>query len=542
MRMLRFSLAFVAVLAVAWQGLGYRHLWQDEVETAERARSVLAYGVPKTIDPRGNWSINTGGREIEETDLHRYTPWAQFYVAAAGLAAGRALGAPADLSVRAPFAVLHAASSGLVAAFLPVATGIGGGAAVAIGIAYGLGSVRLIHDRTSRYHALNDFLFLSAWIAFGALRRRRPGEGAGAALLLGACIAGLLHSQTLMGLLAAGFFAGLLLLDSPRRKENWIALAPALAGFAALVALTRPWEQAAIWGSMHPAPLRSLKNNTEIGYVFVSLLLGAALILRGRKRELRLAVGAAILVQVGVRVLDFHPLSQTRYYFPIIGAFLFWPLAIGSRDDWDRRRRWIFVAILAASLVIPEGSRKLRWFAGLRNVAFERKAARESGPGGLFEQPLMKAISRIRTDGRPGEGVLAEYVSQFVNWYLPEFRPALVPDPTALSHLGRRNAEAIVAHERWPEWHLAFPVSHPGFWKCEGPCDVSTPPEARSAGRYVLRSRSRGTSAEYCRVDSWETTSWNNSPLLAYPSSATSPEGERSEVLVLARRCDLVGR
>ncbi|MCB0421858.1 MAG: hypothetical protein KDD61_12735, partial [Bdellovibrionales bacterium] len=65
---------WVALLLFSFMnlGLGYRHIWQDEIETAERARSILFYGIPKTIDPEGRVSVNTSGAELENSDLHRY--------------------------------------------------------------------------------------------------------------------------------------------------------------------------------------------------------------------------------------------------------------------------------------------------------------------------------------------------------------------------------------------------------------------------------------------------------------------------------------
>src|SRR5262249_29970802 len=77
------------IFIVASQNLGVRYLWQDELETAERAKSILSYGLPKVIDDEGRISVNAGGREIEDGNLHRYTPWVQFYVGAFGLELGK---------------------------------------------------------------------------------------------------------------------------------------------------------------------------------------------------------------------------------------------------------------------------------------------------------------------------------------------------------------------------------------------------------------------------------------------------------------------
>src|SRR5688500_4254809 len=107
------ALLTACVFAVSAPGLGYRHLWLDEVDTAERTRTVLESGYPRVIDEKGRASLNTAGREIEDGDVHRYTPWLQYYVAAPGLLAAELFGLNRDAWTRMPFVACHALASGL---------------------------------------------------------------------------------------------------------------------------------------------------------------------------------------------------------------------------------------------------------------------------------------------------------------------------------------------------------------------------------------------------------------------------------------------
>ena len=149
MRFFAFLSAFAITLGITSPGLGYRTLWADELETAERARSIVESGLPKIFDSAGNLSVSSAGKEIEEGPLHRYTPWLQFYVGAAGIEFGRRFGLASDTGVRLPFIILHAATSGLIARGLVAGLSIGALPAIGIATLYGLGSVRLIHARTA---------------------------------------------------------------------------------------------------------------------------------------------------------------------------------------------------------------------------------------------------------------------------------------------------------------------------------------------------------------------------------------------------------
>ena len=538
MRLLSFLVAFGIVLAVASPGLGYRTLWADEQETAERGRAILDTGLPSIYDPSGNLSVNSAGHEIEEGTLHRYTPWLQFYTASLGLGIGRHFGLSPDASVRLPFVVLHAATSGLVAQGLVGALSFGVAPAAGIAALYGIGTVRLIHDRTARYHALTDFLFMAAWCLFGNFRRKKKTKAAfGSTALLGLTLVALLHSQTIVGFLGAAIFSILYFIEERfTRRTALIGLIVGI-GACALFALVRPWEQGAIWGSFGYHKAHGLKSWFEIAYAPFFFVLSFFVLsgfresprpTDGWRSELILACSLLLSVIIIVRILDFHPYSQTRYYLPVVGLFLFWPIAIGGPSfAASKMCRRIYAATFIAIFLCVELGGGTPPFQGLRIVHFD---ATSETP-----QPLREVVSKIDGSGTTGSGVLMDYTPQAVNWYLPRFKPALIPDPTTLSHLGRKNANLPAMVE--PEWHVSYPTTQSGFWVCNDHCDFERIGNPATSDRYSIRSKTLGKIVNFCVIGRWKTHQWNNSPFMNYQETALSPAGSPNGDLVLARRC-----
>ena len=543
MRFFAFLSAFAITLGITSPGLGYRTLWADELETAERARSIVESGLPKIFDSAGNLSVSSAGKEIEEGLLHRYTSWLQFYVGAAGIEFGRRFGLASDTGVRLPFIILHAATSGLIAQGLVAGLSIGALPAIGIATLYGLGSVRLIHARTARYHALTDFLFIAAWIVFGKIRRRRrlsPGASASAGMtvLLGVILIALLHTQTLVGILGASIFSLLFFIEERVSKRTLLLALLVLVGVGTLFLLVRPWEQSAIWGAVAYRRGRGLKSWFEIDY---ALFFGIASFLfvsgfrelphpaDGWRKEAALFAAYLAVVFIGIRVLDLHPYSQVRYYIPVVGPLLFWPLALGGPTfAASARARTTFLLGFVLAFVVAEfSSQEMPPFQGLRIVAFDSSSGKK-------DQPLREAFTIIEKSGSDASGVLMEYVPQAVNWYLPRFRPALIPDPTTLSSLGKKNPSlpAMVA----PEWNLTF-QSRLGFWACDANCDYHRIGDPGSDDRYFVESKTLGKKIAFCVISRWETYQWNNAPFMEYLPSALTPEGDPREKLILARRC-----
>jgi hypothetical protein len=380
---------------------------------------------------------------------------------------------------------------------------------------------------------------MAAWCLFGFFRRHRTGRGRyAAAVALGLVLVGLLHTQTLVGILGAAIFSILVLLDERISRKTLLLGAIIGLGTIALFALIRPWEQSAIWGAFGYRHARSLKSGFEVAYALIFFTFSFSTIsgLRnspsrsdGTRKELGLAIGLFLTAVLIIRILDFHPYSQVRYYLPIVGLFLFWPIALGTSGiSASRTARRTYVALVFIAMLLPEFFGDFAAFQGLRIVKFDSSSA----PA----QPLREAVAEIDRFGVPGDGVLMDYTPQAVNWYLPQMKPALVPDPTILSPLGKKNRGLPPMAE--PKWHIAFPDSRVGFWICDEHCDYTRINDPKNPDRYAIRSTKLGKTMNFCVQKRWRTYQWNNAPFVNYQAAALSPGGPPLEDLVLAKRCD----
>lgn len=516
------SIPFFLTLGLLLPVAGFRHLWQDEVETAERSRSVAEAGLPRFVDSQGRISVNAAGQELEEGVLHRYTPWGQFYLGAGGLLAGKALGFTEDASLRAPFIVSHALTSSLVSfgltAFggLPVAVGVG------VGTLFGVQTVRVLHNRTARYHGVLELLTVLGMLGLGMISR---GDKRGRALLAGSIFL-LPHFHSIGG----GLMSSLLGLAALLFYREWRTVVVSWAlSLAALLALTRPWVQEA-WNKGGEQGFRSLLSVFEISYAFIFLV--AAIIfffLKGAKRFagtlLLLFVWAVLFVRLG----DLHPYSQIRYYLALPVFFLFWPIALPWPKGVAFPKKAVCYAIFAA-VILPEflGAFPPGW--GMRVVAADW-GMRSRGE----RQPLHQAFDMIRASENDG-GVIVDYVPQFANWYLRTSSIALMPDRAVKTKVNANNplwSTPLIE----PQWHLSYPTKLNGSWVCAPNCDYRAGGLTPTSARYELVSGALKRKFEMCVVARWITDSWNNAPFAEYERAALSPEGLRWDMLVLAVRC-----
>ncbi|HEV3261620.1 MAG TPA: glycosyltransferase family 39 protein, partial [Gemmataceae bacterium] len=91
----------VLALPLLFGSLGDRCLWQDEAETALLGSNILRTGIPVAYDGKNLVSQETG-REFGRDFVWRWSPWVQFYLAAASI---KVLGA-GTVAARLPFVVL----------------------------------------------------------------------------------------------------------------------------------------------------------------------------------------------------------------------------------------------------------------------------------------------------------------------------------------------------------------------------------------------------------------------------------------------------
>lgn len=187
--------ALFAVLLFA--RLGHPLFWHDEAETAAFAERVLRFGYPKVHDGKNTlyslWSgfLRDGVGLDPASDAYTGSPWLQYYVAAAGVAAGAGARDLYERSafVRLPFALFGCA--GLALLFCAVRPALGRGRArvcsfAALYVLLLASSVLLLlHLREARHYALT--LFGVAAFVFSFLRRHALSSQGFAAYALGAC-------------------------------------------------------------------------------------------------------------------------------------------------------------------------------------------------------------------------------------------------------------------------------------------------------------------------------------------------------------------
>ncbi len=540
-------LVALVVFALTSPGLEYRFLWQDELDTAERARTICESGVPRVIDESGMASVSVGGREIEDGDLHRYQPWMMFYTAAAGLCFAEQLGMNRDGAARLPNVVLHAAASGLASWTLASSGGVPIVVANLTGLALGAQSVRVSHNRTVRYHSVLDLLVVLAMAGLGGIRRHK--EWGWVLLSLSLFLLPQTHSISGSAFsLSLGFFAAVILAQSldwrsseyRRRVFLWVIF-PGLFSLITLLVLSRPWAQS--WGLDWQLPgITGVRDFNGILYAFLfPLFLGIWAWRRGGDRHLgKLYVGCWSFLLVAVMLVDVHSFTRPRYFLSITLIAFLWTAAFGLGSVSARAKRVIPLIVLLLALapelglgrVVMSGETAFYPFQGIRLVQDDARKER-----GGFQQPLHEAISWLRDNAAPDDPILFDYAPQFVYWYLPERPVALMPDLFFRQGLN-------YDHEIWsrpiemPRWHLWYPEFGSGIWDCmdEG-CDYDAVDYDPATHRYTLRSKRLGVEVAMCPVRTWATHPWNNSPFKNLEPAAFRPEGDDSGYLLMAAPC-----
>ncbi len=163
-------LAILAVAAVLmFAGLGDRPLWQDEAETANLARNVLAKGIPYVTDGV-NLISQEEHREFDQDMIWRWSPWMQIYMSAAGQLVDR----HSAFWARSLFALTGLAC--VLVTYLMVARRFGDVALARLSAALLTCSVPfLLFARQGRYYSAGGLLLMVILWGFLADWKRRTG-------------------------------------------------------------------------------------------------------------------------------------------------------------------------------------------------------------------------------------------------------------------------------------------------------------------------------------------------------------------------------
>jgi hypothetical protein len=533
-------LVLVVTLWASTSGLGWRHLWVDEVDTAERASAVLAWGYPRVVDRHGVLSLNTGGYELEDGETHRFSPWGQFYVTAAGLAVGRALGWSGDFSARLPAALAHTAAAGGVTWGCLALAGATPAAAAVVGLLTGLDSVRLTYARQARHHAMVEALVVLGLVGLGLLRLgRKAGLGLASAVMALTAhlhpLSGAVFAVTLLMLLLAMRQAAVLFpaFGASVRDIAFKVLLPGAASALVLLLLARPWRQDP-WAFAAGMASHALAHQpTWWGLAFVTLCVGVA----ARARAWRVAgvlLVLALTPVVLVQPLALTTVSSYRYFLFLPLVFALWPVALGPLVQ-DHHRRWLWAGVIL-TLLGPDLHRGLK-MGTHAGVALALQDARQEALG--TRQPLHQVVDFLRQRARPDEPILWDMVPQYVNWYLPGQPVALLPDLAARVK-STQDSPWWKAVPRQAVWHVWFPKAGAGTWDCSGHCDVravdANPDQPQTP--YTLESGRLGTRVRMCPVMGVPASRIANAPFLLLATGALQPAGAADEMLVVSHACD----
>lgn len=534
-------LTSVAVaLVTAWfslVGLGWRHLWVDEVDTAERAAAVLAWGYPRVLDASGEPSLNTGGLELEDGDAHRFSPWGQFYVSAAGLAVGRALGLSPDAAVRAPAALMHVAAAALATWGCVALGGASAAVGAAVGLSVGLDSVRLTYARQARYHAMVELLVVLGLLGAAVVAR---GGGAGW-WLLGTSTTLTAQFHPLSGALFGVVLVGAVVASQgPPWRPNVRAhmlrfvVVPGLLSAASLAALARPWRQDSgrFAVSLHTHAL----DHGPSRWALVGALVGLLLCVAWGQR----ALAARVLTLVGLTVvaaqaMEAVAVSNYRYFLPVPLVLALWPMLRGDIRFGTARESALWMVSLVA-LWGPDVVRtqQMGTHAGITLALTDRRLEEEHA-----RQPVHQVLDFLSARAEVKQPVLWDLVPQYVNWYRPGTPVALLPDAAAKTAANAGNA-LWDRPLRMPTWHVWFPAAGAGTWNCSGHCDyaVKYADPAHPDRPYTLTSGRLGLSVRMCPVMGVPANRVANAPFLLLSTGDFGPGSAPNEVMVVARVCD----
>jgi 4-amino-4-deoxy-L-arabinose transferase-like glycosyltransferase len=148
--LLRDGIAWAIIIVAGiliFASLGERCLWQDEAETAMLGRSILRVGVPVAFDGI-NLVSQEPGREFGADHVWRWSPWIQFYLAAASM---KFFGAT-TFAARLPFAILGFLTLPLT--YISAARAFASRAVARLSTLFlGFSVPFLLHIRQARWHA-----------------------------------------------------------------------------------------------------------------------------------------------------------------------------------------------------------------------------------------------------------------------------------------------------------------------------------------------------------------------------------------------------
>ena len=313
--------------------LDNRPFWQDEAETAGLARNVLEYGVPRAFNGV-NLISQEAGKEFNQDNLWRWSPWMQIYIAAGAFY----LAGPSTLAGRLPFAILGILCVCLT--YFLVRRNFDNLLWARLSAALlGLSVPFLLYSRQCRYYSLVTFLVLLGLYAFRLNWQKRWGP----ALLLVVSFGLLFHANYLIFFsYAAAFLLVALLLY--HRELPWKRTLLLAGGIALMVLPGLLFFEIDKQGGMIHLGRIHLALERYFGDLFqfqVALPLAVGIFIywgwlffnrKGQQRlaedpEVRFTLFLGLIIIFNILILSLAPQSENRYLvhlYPLCAIITGW--------------------------------------------------------------------------------------------------------------------------------------------------------------------------------------------------------------------------
>lgn len=381
-------IAASAVLIVA--ALGQRCLWQDEGETAMLGRNILEFGRPLAFDGV-NLVSQEVGQEFGSDHLWRWSPWVQFYLAAAGM---KYLGLTA-FAARLPFAILGILTLPLT--YLAAARAFASRLAARLAVAFlGLCVPFLLHVRQARWHAAGYLLAALLLIAVFVMRTRAWGIA-----LFAIAGALLFYTNYFVAICyVAALVASSIVLDQSRAFLTRMAIA---AGITALLCVPgvlffHVLSRGSGGSAQVGAQLRLYVVQLCTFIAPLPLLLLAPLVApRGSRRTLGFLLAFMALY---IAAISFAPWRMFRYVTPLFPAAA---IVLGAAAAWltqrSRNAGIVVIALLVATNVLHQ----------IPFALLETEGTRQMEPRML---PLVAYVGEIVNGVHDAECAVADYLKQ----------------------------------------------------------------------------------------------------------------------------------
>jgi 4-amino-4-deoxy-L-arabinose transferase-like glycosyltransferase len=445
-----YVLLFAAAFWLLFYHLDSHLLWGDEAETADLARNVIRFGVPKTYDGT-NYILLPVGKDENAAHVWIWSPWLQEYITAGSFL----LFGPTTWAARAPFALI---GWGSLVALALVTHKIYRNHAITLAAVALLGTseIFLLHARQCRYYSISilaEIVLIYGIYQLFARNRRGIWVSAVALILL-------FYSNYIM---VAANFAALFFLGCAFRSRGKQAVLEIAAIFGIVFIAALPWLiYAHSWAQSSSIVPESYFEKaadylTEIHFHFMPLwfllfpLISFSQAYKNRQTKPLDATQnwegfLLILVVYYFGVILFVPGGFLRYLLPLLPVMCLLMAAMAFR--WCKWR-WLAVLVVAIQCTTNFFSVTTAYPFGGNHALRAPLVEYMRGMVAPYTDRFADALDFLKTRTHPGDTVLT---------FDPEF-PLIFYTRLAVIDARVKTATSALAPGKLPDWFLPSPAS-----------------------------------------------------------------------------------